>query len=235
MYAGNLAAAESLVREGLTVARQYHGYESVMHSEMLKSLASILSDLQRHAEADSLIRESTRLMLKLLGPRHPNYLRGMLNQAQILYLKGDMAGALAAANVAVPEIGNALPEADPTSASVLQTQGLALDALGRFAEGGAALERSLAIRRKYMPPDHWAIASSESVIGYHQMLTGRYPEAERILTRAYRDLSESRGPDASVTQRVAFRLSELYGRWGRRADSVTWAARSTAGATPQGR
>lgn len=235
MYAGKLAAAESLVREGLTVAKQYHGHESVVHSEMLKSLASLLSDLQRHTEADSLIHESTRIMLKLLGPRHPNYLRGMLNQAQVAYLKGDMAGALAAANVAVPEIGGALPEADPTSASVLQTQGLALDALGRFAEGGAALDRSLAIRRKYMPPDHWAIASSESVIGYHQMLTGRYPEAERILTRAYRDLSESRGTDASVTQRVAYRLSELYGRWGRRADSVTWAARSTAGATPQGR
>jgi serine/threonine-protein kinase len=226
MYAGKIAAAESLVREGLEVARRYHGHESVVHAEMLKSLASVQSDQGLHASADTLIRESTRIMEKLLGRRHPNYLRGMLNQAQILYLRGDMPGALAAADVVVPEIGSALPDADPTASSVLQSQGMTLDALGRYREGEVALRRSLDLRRKYMPPEHWAITSSESVIGYHFVLTGKYPEAERVLVQAYQGLVEKRGADASVTQRVAFRLSELYGRWGRRADSVSWAAKA---------
>ncbi|MBL8958286.1 MAG: serine/threonine protein kinase [Gemmatimonadetes bacterium] len=226
IYNGNYAKAESLVREGLEVARTHHGPESVMYAEMLKSYASMVVDLGRYMEADTAIRQATRLMLKQLGPKHPNYLRGMMNQAQILYQRGDMAGALAASSVVIPEIGGPLPEADPTAAAALQSHGLALDALGRLAEGGVALRRSLEIRRKYLPPEHWAIASSESVVGYHLMLTGKYPEAERILRAAYGELVAKRGAEVAVTKRVAFRLSELYGRWGRRADSTAWAAKA---------
>ncbi len=233
-YAGDYVRAESLAREGLEVARKYHGAESVVGAEMLKSVASLLSDVGRHAEADTLIREATRVMRQLLGPRHPNYLRGMLNQAQILYARGDVRGALAAADVVVPEIGRSLPEADPTAGSALQAQGLALDSLHRYAEGEVALQRSLEIRQRYMPPDHWAIASSEAVVGYHLAITGRYPEAERLMRRAYEALVERRGADASVTRRVAVRMSELYGRWGRAADSVRWAATAAGDSTGTG-
>ncbi|MBC7894722.1 MAG: serine/threonine protein kinase [Cytophagaceae bacterium] len=226
MYAGQLDSAESLTREGLAIARETTGPESYTYAEMLKSVASVLSERGNHTEADSLIRESTRVMLRVLGPRHPNYLRGLLNEAQILYAAGNPAGALAAAEKVVPMIGDALPEADPTSAAVLQVQGLSLDSLKRFNEGEAPLRRSLELRRKYLPPDHWAIASAESVVGYHLGLVKRYPEGAAMMARAWEVMAASRGAESQVTRRVAVRLSELYGRWGRKADSVAWAARA---------
>lgn len=226
MYQGKFAQAESLTREGLQVALETSGPNGVLHGEMLKSLASLMSEMGRHREADSLVRESSRVLLKALGPVHPNYLRAVFNEVQILYTAGDPVGALTAAEVIVPHIGGALSEADPTASGVLQAQGLALDSLKRFAEAEAPLRRSLALRRKYMPPDHWAIASSESVLGYHLGLVKRYPEAERLLTGAYARLAEARGADAQVSKRVATRLAEMYGRWGRKADSVAWKAKS---------
>ncbi len=150
----------------------------------------------------------------------------MLNQAQILYARGDPAGALEAANVIVPRIGGSLAEGDPTAAAALQVQGLALDSLRRFDEAEAPLRRSLEIRKKYLPPTHWAIASSESVVGYHLGLVKRYPESVRILAQAYADMVERRGAEVAATKRVAHRLAEVYGRWGRPADSASWMAKA---------
>ncbi len=226
MYFGKFAQAESLNREGLEVARTTTGPASPMYGEMLKSLASGLSDQGRHRESDSLMKLSVNILRTALGDRHPNYLRAMLNLAQNRYQMGDIPGALEAANVVVPHIGDQLPEADPTAAAVLQVQGLALDSLKRYTEGEAPLRRSLALRRKYLPEGHWAVASSESVVGYHLGLVRRFDEGARLMEGAYARIAEARGADAVVSKRVASRLAEMYGRWGKRADSVAWAAKA---------
>ena len=103
--------------------------------------------------------------------------------------------------------------------------GLALDSLQQFAAADTALAHSLALRRKYMPPEHWAIASSEAVYGYHLGRMGRNAEAEQMLSRAYEKLVAARGADNAVTKRVAVRLAELMEKLGRADDARKWHAR----------
>jgi serine/threonine-protein kinase len=118
-----------------------------------------------------------------------------------------------------------MEESAPAASSALQALGLALDSLGDHAGADSALRWSLALRRKYMPPSHWAIASSEAVLGYHLGRMGQHAEAERLLTESYAKLAEARGADAAVTKRVAVRLAELMEKLGRRADAARWRAK----------
>src|SRR5690606_2285727 len=89
--------------------------------------------------------------------------------------------------------------------------GLALDSLGRYAEADSALRRSLEIRQRYMPPDHWALASSESVLGFHLARMGRFEEALPMLRAAYDKLVEQRGPEADVSLRAKKRIEDALG------------------------
>jgi hypothetical protein len=171
------------------------------------------------------MRESVRILRATVGPEHTSYLRSVHALASLRYSAGDMQGAATAAREVVARIGGSLPEGDQAASSALQVLGLALDSLKQYAEGGVHLRRSLEIRRKFLPASHWAIASSEAMVGYHLMLVREFAESERVLLDAYRKLADTRGPDADITRRTANRLAQLYGATRRRSDSVTWAGR----------
>ena len=115
-----------------------------------------------------------------------------------------------------------MSESEPSASASLQALGLALDSLKQFVSADTALRRSLEIRKKYFPPEHWAIASSESVVGYHLGRMGRNAEAEQMLSASYSKLAAARGADAGVTKRVAVRLAELMEKQGRKSDAARW-------------
>jgi serine/threonine-protein kinase len=224
-YRGDFARAESLAHEALAVEAQVHGPRSVNSGNLLRNLASVLDEESRFAAADSTIRESIAILGAALGHEHTEYLRSVNMLATLRYRADDMRGAAAAAREVVGAIGRTLHESEPASSAALQVLGLALDSLGEHAAADSALRRSLALRRKYMPPDHWAIASSEAVLGYHLGLVGRNDDAERMMRAAYDKLAAARGADADVTKRVAVRLAELMTKLGRTRDAERWRAR----------
>ena len=221
-YKGDYPRADSLMREAMEVERRIRGPASMYAGNMLRAWASLKDEMGERAVADSLVRESIRILRVALGPTHADYLRSLAMLAQLRYTSNDMPGTIEVAREVEAQIGRGLHEGEPSAAAVLQALGLALDSLRRFEAADSALARSLAIRRKYMPPDHWAIASSESVYGYHLGRMGRHAEAERILTGAYEKMAAARGADAYVTRRVAVRLAELMEKLGRTADARRW-------------
>ena len=221
-YKGDYPRADSLMREAMEVERRIRGAGSMYAGNLLRAWASLKDEMGEKAMADSLVRESIRILRVALGPTHADYLRSVAMLAQLRYTSNDMEGTIATAREVEAQIGKGLHEGEPSAASVLQALGLALDSLHQFAAADSALARSLAIRRTYMPPDHWAIASSEAVYGYHLGRMGRHAEAERILTAAYEKMAASRGADAHVTKRVAVRLAELMEKVGRTADARRW-------------
>ena len=221
-YKGDYPRADSLMREAMEVERRIRGPASMYAGNMLRAWASLKDEMGERAVADSLVRESIRILRVALGPTHADYLRSLAMLAQLRYTSNDMPGTIEVAREVEAQIGKGLHEGEPSAAAVLQALGLALDSLRRFEAADSALARSLAIRRKYMPPDHWAIASSESVYGYHLGRMGRHAEAERILTGAYEKMAAARGADAYVTRRVAVRLAELMEKLGRTADARRW-------------
>ncbi|MBV6521212.1 MAG: Serine/threonine-protein kinase PknD [Gemmatimonadaceae bacterium] len=177
-YRGEFAKADSLVREALGVEARVHGKTSPNYGDLLRTLASIRDESGKGEEADSLIRESLRVLRASLGPNHANYLRSLNMHAMLRYGANDLHEAVAAAREVTAAIGNGLPEGDQTAAIALQVLGLALDSLGQHFAADSALRRSQALREKYLPPDHWLIASSRAVTGYHLGLMGRRTDGE---------------------------------------------------------
>jgi len=227
-YQGKLAAAESLYRESIPLEAELHSRQTPNYGESLLGLAAVLADLNRFAEADSLYREALPLMERTLGESHANYLRGVNAFARFRNSQGDAATAAQQARKVVAHIGGSMPEGDNTASYALQTLGIALDSLGQYAGADSALRRSLALRKKYLPEGHWAIASSESVLGWHLVLMQRVGEAEPMLLSAYTRLAAARGATALPALDAAKRLAAMYERTKRPAQAAEWRKRATS-------
>ncbi|MEP7380824.1 MAG: serine/threonine-protein kinase [Gemmatimonadota bacterium] len=208
-YQGNWVKAESLSRASLEVEAKVHGTRSNNYGNLLRTLAGIADAQKRPAEADSLIRQSIDVLDESLGSDHPDYLRSLAMLASLRASVEDWPGTEAAARPVVNAIGGAMHESHPQAAVALQFLGFALAGQGKVAAADSAFRRSLALRRKYLPPDHWAIASSEAVLGHHLAMTGRRAQGEPMLRRAYARLVETRGEDAEITMTTARRLAEV--------------------------
>jgi serine/threonine-protein kinase len=220
-YRGQLAEAESLQR--LAVADEApRGRERPRYAEFERGLADILENRGRYAEADSLMRHALPLLAQQLGPSHTTYLRAVAGQARLRVRMGDYRGALDVASPVVRAIGAALPEGDPTAASVLQFVAAAHDSLGEYAAGEQAARRAWALRRQAMPAGHWAVASAQSIVGAHLLLVKRYREAEPLLREGYDGVAKVHGADAPYSIAIARRLVLLYEALGRPADAARW-------------
>ena len=102
-------------------------------------------------------------------------------------------------------------------AACLQVRGLALAATGKADDAEAALRDSLAVRTRSLPPSHWLIASSQSVLGEHLLRhQHRYPEAEPLLLAGYEGLRARLGPGDPRTRAGLTRVVALYDAWGKR-------------------
>ena len=78
------------------------------------------------------------------------------------------------------------------------------------------------MRRQALPPGHWLIASSESVLGACLTAERRFPEAEALLLQARAGLESSRGHDHERTVEARQRLVALYEAWGRPDRAAAW-------------
>ncbi|MFN8668465.1 MAG: serine/threonine-protein kinase [Gemmatimonadaceae bacterium] len=225
-YQGDLARAESLAVEAVAAEERIHGRASVTFGAAMRNLSSVYESQHRYAEADSTAVLSMNVLRATVGAAHPEYLRAVSQRAVVLVGAKRWDIAEPVAREVVNQIGAAMPEANPQAAVALQNLGLALAALGRPAGADSAFRRSLAIRRKFLPPDHWAIASSESVLGHHLAMNGRVAEGEGMLRRAYAALVESRGADAGPTKATARRLAEVMEKTGRASAAREWRQKS---------
>src|SRR5690606_33399603 len=142
-YLGEWAKAETLAREALDTEEQVHGTRSLAYGNIMRNYASIIDELGRKQEADSLIRISLDVLHSVVGTEHVDYLRSVHMLAFLRYAVDDMEGTVASAREVVAGIGTVMHESEPSAGSTLQVLGLALDSLGRYAEADSALRRSL--------------------------------------------------------------------------------------------
>ena len=225
-YQQRWASAESLLVEALAVEKRVHGERSPMYGNVLRFYASVLDGQQRAAAADSAIQGSIEVLRASVGTRHPDYIKSVAARAQQRLSANDVPAAVTMSREVAAMIGDALDESQPAASSTLQTLGIALDSLGQFAAADSAHRRSIALRKRHFPADHWAIPAAESAFGYHLALMERYPQAEPLLLSAYTALAQKRGADSSPAKKTAERLALMYTRMGRQRLADGWRAKA---------
>jgi hypothetical protein len=75
-----------------------------------------------------------------------------------------------------------------------------------MAEGERALRESLDLRRAGLPPEHWLIGNSASLLGECLVRMGKKEEGKRLLEEGYRILRAARGEDDPRTREAKERL-----------------------------
>ncbi len=225
-YRGDLPGAEALQREALEVEAAVHGTRGPTYADVQRGLSSILEDQGKYAAADSLMRVALPVMRDALGETHTTYLRAVTNAARVRLRLRDFEGAVALATDVAEHIGRDLPEGDVTSGSTLQVLGAALDSLRRTDEAEVVLQRAWDIRKRTMPADSWIVAAAEATMGAHYLLTKRYGDAERLLTRGYAGVAKEHGEGAPNSAIIARRLVLLYQQTGQRDQEALWKRRA---------
>lgn len=221
-YREEYREADTLIGEAIQIHRQTQPGPSVIYGDLLRSRASIAVELGRPAFADSLVKESVSVLRDVVGATHPNYLRSVYLDAELRYGRGDVTGAGTGAEEVVRQIGTGLPEANQVAAQALSLLGQVRDSLGDYASADSLLQRAIAVRKKYLPADHWVHASTNGAWATHLSRVGREQEAERLMRRSYEQLVASRGEKAFPTRLMARRMSDLMRRLARPEEAERW-------------
>ena len=221
-YLGDFAKADSFAREGLAAEARMHGLRSRNYGNLLVNLANVHDGLGRQEAADTAMRAAIDVLRESLGPDHPDYIAAHGNWAALRAAANDWPTTEAAARVVVNAIGGPLHDSDQSAAVALQQLGFALAARGANTGADSAFRRSLELRRKYLPPEHWALASSEAALGQHLAMTGRTAEGEPMLRAAYATLVEARGADAEISKRTARWMAQVMEKMGRAGEAERW-------------
>ncbi|MGH7524380.1 MAG: tetratricopeptide repeat protein [Gemmatimonadales bacterium] len=212
---GKFGEAEPLHREAIAIVRRNHTDPTPELAALLDALAGALDLEGKAMAADSAYRETLAVRKRLLGAEHPDYAFTLMNYSGFLFDQQRYREAEAGSREILALRGKTLPESHPSIAYALQTLGRSLDHEGDTTGGRAALEESLALRRRYVGPESWLAGSSEGVLGEHYTLVKQYPKAEETLLHANGILARAVGATHPRTLTNVRRLIALYTAWNR--------------------
>ncbi|MEO5799286.1 MAG: serine/threonine-protein kinase [Gemmatimonadales bacterium] len=198
--------AESVTREALTIFGQVLPSTHPEIGKALGRLATILEQSGRPTPADSAYRISLHNLDAAMGPSHPDVAWIRVNYAGFLFDNHAWDAAIAEADTVLANRGKGIPDTHPGVALAIQMRGMALSAKGDHAAAVRALRESLALRRVTFPAGHWAIGSSESVLGAELLITGARSEALQFLRDGCRTATKALGADHPTAKKAMERL-----------------------------
>jgi serine/threonine-protein kinase len=192
---------------------------------ILSAYSTVTDRTGRPELTDSLLRTVLTMRREILGPEHPEYAWTMFNFADHLVRSGRFAEGAHWAREVLKLRGTTLPETHVAVGTALLVLGRALGRLDSLDAAEVAIREGLALRRQNFPAGHWLLASTESMLGEHLVLAGKYRQAESLLVRSERLLVELRGEESQVVNDARRRLIELYTAWKKPTEASQWQAR----------
>jgi serine/threonine protein kinase/tetratricopeptide (TPR) repeat protein len=222
---GKFADAEPLHREAVAILRTNHPQPTLELAAVINALAGVLDLEGKPLAADSAYREALALRKQLLGAEHPDYALTLTNYAGFLFDQQRYREAADDSRELLALRGKTLPESHPSIAYSLQTLGRSLDHEGDTTGARAALEESLALRRKYVGPTSWLAGNSEGVLGEHYTLVRQYAKAEEVLLHANDVLVHALGANHPRVATNVRRLVALYTAWNKPAKVAEYQAK----------
>jgi eukaryotic-like serine/threonine-protein kinase len=134
-------------------------------------------------------------------------------ETEALTRLGQFADSLDCAKLAEAALSRIGP-APELEAALEETRGKALLAAGDTKAARKAVEASLALRERLLPPGHPAIASSWKTLGQIALREGEAPEAVRCLDRALDLREKALGPDHPDVATILTTLGNAHMRLG---------------------
>lgn len=208
MAQGDIEASDALDRRALDIRQHALGPNHITLAEVLENLAGTAMLRGHYEEAETLGHRALEILTSHLGDQHPTVARSRLGLAQTLHMAGDRTSEVIELLQQVLKAQEAaLGSEHPELAWTLLTMGEALDDQARWAEGGAAFERSLALRQAALGADHPDVAASLQALGGHHLQAGDVDEGESMLRQAIETFERTLGAENLA-------LAPMYGNLG---------------------
>jgi hypothetical protein len=186
--AGDIDAAEPLLREALAINEALHLPGSLAVAKAKSYLALVLASTGRqdYAAAEQLDREALEIYRRQLGPNDPSVLLIEFNLSMALFRGRNFADADELLQRTYATAQRVLGDANPSTANY--AAGLAeIRAAERRLDDAETLYRSaLAAIEEHYGTEHPRFASVSRDLGVLLLDAGRFPEAEVLLRNALR-------------------------------------------------
>lgn len=183
---GLLAKAEPWLRRSLEIEEKQRGFHDPSLASGLTELASILHELNRLGEAESLLRRAiniSRTAGENGGPTR-DYADALNNLAQVLHDTNRVSEAEELLREALALDESQLGANHPEVARVLSNLALILQSTGRYQEAETYLRRALEIDELTYGPEHPEVAGDLNNYGLLLRASGRLEDAEKVLRQA---------------------------------------------------
>ena len=221
---GNLPAAELTFRQTLAMQHELLGDTHPDVANTLNNLACVLydrGDVRGTLQAEGKALDTYR---RLFPGDNPDVARILNRLGYWLTEDGQYAAAERDLQEALAMRMRLFGKSHPEIASSLVNVAIFQVATRKFQDADHAAREAASIYTEALSATNWKTALAVTVDGAALTGLGRYPEAERELTRGYAILSNDAG--ALVMYRALARryLQELYVSWGRPAEASRYAA-----------
>lgn len=204
---GDLSAAQKLADTLLTERRRINGPDAAETFVALNTLADVLRDQSRFAEAAPLLAEARETTIRLFGTDHPATVAMTTNVAVNLDAMGRHKDAEPLFRQAVSGWEKLKGRKTPDILPPLNGLAFNLKSQGRFAEAEALLREQLALRKELNGPDNPATITTKVAIGQLFADQGLNPAAEPWLAEAVSDYIRTQGEQKRDTLSAMGRLA----------------------------
>ena len=221
---GAYAEAEELQLEALAMRKELFGPEDPKVALSRFCLGALHLTRGDFEKAESYLRHALQIYLKAHGPEHTRVAEVLNSLGRLLHAQGHHDEAEHAYERALDIRRQRLGESHKSVADTKKNFAALLLTRGEPATAGVLLDQALTVLRRSMPESDWTLADAEGVLGMYLLDLGCFEEAESILIKSYRIISEVKGDQAIHTRNAASRLVELYEAWGREEEAEKYRA-----------
>ncbi|MBK8980073.1 MAG: serine/threonine protein kinase [Planctomycetes bacterium] len=209
-----LVAAEDEFRAGIGILHDARPEGSISEAHALGNLGWTLARLERHDEAESMLRQALEMTRRLLGADHPDVASCLRDLAKVLRARGANVEAEQACREALAIQRDKLGSGHLHVAATLHALALALIAQERAAEAADQLEEAVRIGAAQLPDAHRDLTEFRMRLGHVYVQLGRYDEARALLESCYDLVVKTAGPDdrrAAICAAAMLRVARATG------------------------
>lgn len=210
---GSLSQAEAQARRVLDLRRRVLGQNHPTSLLTMADLGRLMSKQSQFDEGERYLREALRGLRQAMGLEHRTTLRVLIDLAEVFQLNSDWDQAEEALRLAIQGSREVLGAQHPQTLAAIRDLTRVLQESDRFEAANEVAADGMALISQSDPLEPTMVVSIARAYAKGLVATGRFSDAERMLTQTLGRLEDSELKPA-LKDELMTSLVSLYEAWG---------------------